>query len=251
MKVSFMSEKSRHKIYKSFENLDVYSICRSRGIEIDWILEAGCHDGTDTKSLAEFFLPNKYYAFEPDEVARLKAQSVIKDMNSLDIKLSHKGLSDTNSSKFLRYAAEGKGSGSTSLEDSGDDVVEVCRFDDEYEVILNNGLLWLDVEGHAIPALEGMELTLNRFVLARIEVQLHTRGEGFTQDYKQVAKLMKRAKLVPVFGPVYPGFFGDIIFIKSNLLTMHDKFRALTLKILMSSLHGYLYPALGKPQKYL
>jgi len=240
-------EKLRFKIYEFFGNLDIYTISDSRKIQIDWVLEAGCHDGTDTKALAEHFQPKKYFAFEPDEVARRKAQLILLDLNSYNVELSHKGLSNAESSKFLKYAAEGKGSGSTSLTDSGEVTVDVCRFDDEYEITWDNGLLWLDVEGHTVQALEGMHSALEKVVLARVEVQLHTRGIGFTQDFTQVVNIMKSVGLAPLFGPIHPGYFGDIIFVKRERLSNRDKIRSSVLKFAMYFFHLHCYPFLKKP----
>jgi FkbM family methyltransferase len=222
-------------------------ISSDRGIEIDWILEAGCHDGSDTYKLFSFYSPARYLAFEPDETARLKAKALFDEQKLRTIELYPTGLSSENTTKFLRYAATGKGSGSTHFSEVGEDLISVRVFDDHYKVHESSGLLWLDVEGHTIPALTGMVKSLHKISVARIEVQLHTRSKDFSQDFIEVIQLMKQASLVPVYGPIYPGFFGDIIFIKKTMLTFRDKARHYLLMLHMKFLHLFLYPRIKKP----
>ena len=107
--------------YSIFGNMDVVQITKRHKIDVTWILEAGCHDGSDSIELFEQLKPTRYLAFEPDKVARLKAQKLFK-MNQLsDIELYPVGLSNENTVKFLKYEAEGEGSGSTHFSDKGID----------------------------------------------------------------------------------------------------------------------------------
>lgn len=234
--------------YLIFNNLDVFEISSKRKMTFDCIIEAGCHDGSDSVQLNRFFNPSKYLAFEPDYVARERAKKLFKAMNIGTIELHNYGLSNTNSRKFLVYEAEGKGSGSTHISEDGEDAIEVKIFDDYFDSDLGVSLLWLDVEGHALQTLEGMRATLKNVSLARVETQLHTRNDYFKKDYTDVIKLMKRYSLYPIYGPIFPGFFGDFIFVHSKYMTPRDKFRSFSLLVHLKLLHQGLYPLLGKPK---
>ena len=233
--------------YKLFGELDVVAIAKKRGIKIDWILEAGCHDGSDSVILYQNFKPERYLAFEPDEAARTQAELAFKLSKVETIELHPFGLSNVNAKKYLKYEAEGKGSGSTHFADTGEDVVEIRVFDDHFTVHQQSGLLWLDVEGHTLQALDGMAVSLQQIVIARVEVQLHTRNKDFFQDFLEVTQVMLKMSLVPVYGPIYPGYFGDIIFVDSNLLKTKDKLRSKILWLLMKFLHLHFYPKINKP----
>jgi FkbM family methyltransferase len=233
--------------YRSFGNTDITKIAGDRKIKIDWILEAGCHNGSDTVNLVNLFDPIRYLAFEPDETARKQAMHALSHSKLHAIELYPFGLSNINSSKFLKYEAEGKGSGSTHIADTGEDHVEIRVFDDHFTVKEQSGLLWLDVEGHTLQVLDGMSSILQKIVIAKIEVQLHTRYKDFVQDFVEVAQIMQLARLLPVYGPIYPGYFGDIVFINTNLLRIRDKVRSKILWILLQFLHLYLYPKIRKP----
>jgi FkbM family methyltransferase len=234
-------------LYRFFGESDVVAIAKKRGINIDWVLEAGCHDGSDSVRLHENLHPERYLAFEPDETARTQAELTFA-LGKLDaIELYPYGLSNVNSMKYLKYEAEGKGSGSTHFADTGEDVVEIRVFDDHFNVHQSSGLLWLDVEGHTLQALDGMSISLQQIVIARVEVQLHTRSKDFIQDFLEVVKVMQKMSLIPVYGPIYPGYFGDIIFMDSNLLKTRDKLRSKFLRVLLKFLHLYFYPKIKKP----
>jgi FkbM family methyltransferase len=233
--------------YMTFGNMDVIKIANSRSIKVDWVLEAGCHDGSDTVELFKSLCPSRYLAFEPDETARIKAEQLFESHSLTGIELHPFGLSDSDRTVFLKYEAEGKGSGSTHFSDVGEDTVQICRFDKHFKIEQNSGLLWLDVEGHATQAIKGMSSNLKSIALARVEVQLHTRNGDFQQDFKEVIFLMRNASLIPIYGPIHPSFFGDIIFVRSSLLSMTDKIRSRLLMFHLYFLHAFLYPIINKP----
>ena len=240
-------KKIAYSYYEFFGELDVAYIAKKRQIKIDWILEAGCHDGSDSVELFKNFNPNRYLAFEPDETARVKASRLFSEKKLEKIELFPLGLSSNDERKFLKYEAEGKGSGSTHFSASGEDAVNVISFDEHFQVQENSGLLWLDVEGHALQALTGMTKSLHKIAIARVEVQLHKRDGDFPQDFIEIVELMKQVSLIPIFGPVYPGYFGDIIFVNRNLINIRDKARSKLLILQMNFLHLFLYPRINKP----
>ena len=227
--------------------MDVIQIAKSRSIDIDWILEAGCHDGSDTVTLESYFKPNRYLAFEPDETARVKAMKLLKTKELNHIELYPFGLSNKDTTTLLKYEAEGKGSGSTHFSETGEDSIEIRKFDNHFKILEKSGLLWLDVEGHAVQVLEGMSHCLELISIARIEVQLHTRSRDFVQDYKKVIQIMKESSLVPIYGPVHPSYFGDIVFMRSSQLSFRDKGRSKVLIANMYFFHSLLFPVLRKP----
>ena len=227
--------------------MDVIQIANDRMIQIDWILEAGCHDGSDSRILFNSFEPIRHLAFEPDETARTKAQALFKDENLQNIELYPFGLSNSDKRVFLKYEAEGKGSGSTHFSNEGEDSVRISVFDNHFEIFQKSGLLWLDVEGHAVQALEGMNKSLKLISIARVEVQLHTRNKEFEQDFYRVIQLMKNASLVPIYGPIHPSYFGDIVFVRSSELSYRDKIRSKFLLLNMYFFHSFLFPLLRKP----
>jgi FkbM family methyltransferase len=239
--------KAVNSYYQLLGNLDVVQIANDRLIQIDWILEAGCHDGSDSVELSNSFHPIRYLAFEPDKTARLKAAMTIEANQIENIELYPFGLSNVDKIVFLKYEAEGKGSGSTHFSDEGEDSVKICTFDNHFEIIEKNGLLWLDVEGHALQALEGMRKSLKSIAIARVEVQLHTRNKDFVRDFKRIIRLMKSASLVPIYGPVHPSHFGDIIFARSSQLSFRDKVRGRFLLLNIHFFHSLLFPLLRKP----
>lgn len=236
-----------YKYYQYMGNLDVIKIAKRRSIDIDWILEAGCHNGSDTVVLSNYLQPDRYLAFEPDEIARVKALKLLKAHGIDSIELYPFGLSNMDTETFLKYEAEGEGSGSTHFSTSGEVSVEIRKFGDHYNVVEKSGLLWLDVEGHAVQALEGMGASLKLISLARIEVQIHTKSEEFIQDYKKVIQIMKESSLIPIYGPVHPSYFGDIIFVRSSKLSFGDKARSELLLLNMFFFHSLLFPLLRKP----
>ena len=70
--------KKFNKFYNAFSNPGLLAVAQKRLIDYQWVIEAGCHDGTDTLKFLE--MPNvvKIYAFEPDEIAANKAEAKFK-----------------------------------------------------------------------------------------------------------------------------------------------------------------------------
>ena len=234
--------------YRFWSERQLFSIAEANKINVSWIVEAGCHDGTDTVELNRRFNPINYFAFEPDPVAHLRAREVIKSKSLTNVTLFEEGLGDTNSTKFLNYLAAGKGSGSTFLSEHGEEQVSISRLDDKLPANLKSGgLLWLDVEGHTIDALSGMLITLKKIDIAKVEVQLHSRKDNFKQDFAEVLNIFQQAGMVPLYGPLHPGYFGDIIFIRGSLLSLLARLRSKFLLAQLLILHTYIYPAMGKP----
>jgi hypothetical protein len=112
----------------------------------------------------------------------------------------------------------------------------------------SNGLLWLDVEGNAISALQGMKETLNKFTIAKIEVEFHNMSLSRIQNFKEVISLMKQSDFKVVKSDIRPGFFGDLLFVTEDNLGFMDSVKSALVTWSTFFLHGFLYPILKKPK---
>ena len=235
--------------YKVISATDLRAIANRHSIEIGWIVEAGCHDGTDTLILLQEFPNSKIVAFEPDPISRSKADERFKTLPKEQVELHPFGLSNEESAKFLNYVDNLKGNGTSSISESGIDGVQTVTLDAFRSFPSNGGLLWLDVEGHAVNALLGMVETLKGIDLAKIEIQMHQKSSQRKQDYLEVLGMMAERGLIPTHVPLHPGFFGDIYFVRRELVGTSTRIRAYLLTFQMKMLHGLIYPLLGKPSK--
>ena len=234
--------------YRKCSSGDLLKIAEKYSIQVSWIIEAGCHDGSDTVEMAKRFPNAQVYAFEPDPKSREKAELRFKTDQGNTIELFPYGLSDRKCSKFLSYVNSEKGNGTSSISMYGTDSVELIRLDDFISLPSNSGLLWLDVEGHAESALKGMVRTLKRINLAKIEIQMHQKSEQRPQDFEEVSRIMIEAGLIPIFGPIHPGYFGDMYFVRSNSVGLVGKIKSNFIRLQMWLLHKHIYPLLNKPR---
>jgi FkbM family methyltransferase len=218
-----------------------------RGINISWVVEAGCHDGEDTLRINHSLKPSRIIAFEPDEHARLRASKAY-GANNLDVELHNFGLSDKNSTLFLNFLNGEEGTGSTYLAETGSSSVEVRRLNDLNLQLGYGGMLWLDVEGHAVQALRGSSNYLDNLAVAKVEIQMHKMSDARVADYYEVNQIMLAHGLIPVRVPIYPGFFGDVIYLNRKELKFLDRFWSAALIFQMKVLHGFVYPLLGLPK---
>jgi FkbM family methyltransferase len=237
----------RELYYNFVGNPDIIKYVRQRGMDISWVIEAGCHDGQDTLKINQLLQPSRIIAFEPDSRARLLATKAYAE-NNLDVELHNFGLSDKNSSLYLNFLNGEEGTGSTYLAQTGSKSVEVKRFNDLNLNLGYGGMLWLDVEGHAVQALSGASDSLGNLAIAKVEIQMHKMSESRVADYWEVNQLMHTHGLIPVRVPIYPGFFGDVIYLNKKESKLLDRLWSYTLVFQMKILHGFVYPALRKPK---
>lgn len=149
---------------------------------------------------------------------------------------------------FLNFLNGEEGTGSTYLADTGSSSVEVRRLNDLNLNLSYGGMLWLDVEGHAVQALRGASDCLDKLAVAKVEIQMHKMSDARKADYFEVNKIMLSHGLIPVRVPIYPGFFGDVIYVNMKELTFVDRLWSTALIFQMKVLHGFVYPLLGKPK---
>jgi FkbM family methyltransferase len=238
--------KSLNSYYKMVGDSDVLNIALKYGVKIEWVVEAGCHDGTDTLLINSKLNPSRIYAFEPDPSAIARAQALF-DGSLNNVSLFPFGLSNENRVLYFKFPEDIEGTGLTILSTEGDISVPVKRFDDVVQDLNFGGLLWLDVEGHAVKALQGARNMLPLLSLAKIEVQMHDMNNLRREDFFEVYRIMRAAGLKPLYAPIHPGYFGDVVFVNKRLMTRIQNLYSRFLYLQMFLLHKIVYPLLGKP----
>lgn len=241
-----------NRFYRAFGEPHFFQVVSQLGFELQWAVEAGCHDGKDTRRLIEEFGMSKVFAFEPDEVARSRAAIELSSYLNSVVDLSSAGLSDVTQKGYLRPSAElGDGSSQVSVE-AGNELnvttIDLVRLDDINVSSSSNGLYWLDVEGHALEALIGSANTLRAIDVAKIEVQMHQMGAYRRADALAVIRSCRRAGLIPLWMPIHPGYFGDIYFFRKSKLSNYQVFKSFLKFGIFFFLHRFVYPVLGKPK---
>jgi FkbM family methyltransferase len=196
--------------------------------------------------LANSLQPKRILAFEPDPTARSKAQELFLRSN-LKVELHDFALSNTNSTMYMNFLDGEEGSGSTYIGRSGQTPVRVRRIDSLDLSLEFGGALWLDVEGHAVQVLQGASNIFAKLKVAKVEVQMHDMHESRCSDLFQVNKLMKSQGLIPIRGPLFPGFFGDVIYVNRRETTTVLKIWSNFLLFQLHFLHRIIYPVLNKP----
>lgn len=244
-------------IYNKLGNPNLFEIVKKHKLNFNFCIEAGCHDGSDSLIILEELKPKKYYAFEPDQEAYVKAAYKLEKFGGkrrffdTEIEIFNKGLSAKSGIWYLQPTTN-PGDGNSVLvskENIGAYPVEVTSLDMAIDSDLLNGFLWLDVEGHAAEVLIGAQKILKNILLAKIEVQMHTIKEIIKlADAFKVIKILKASGLVPIFMPCHPGYFGDIYFIRKNLISVPYRMYSFSLLFLFTLLHRSIYPLLNKPK---
>ncbi len=233
--------------YNLIGDSDIIKYLLKKDIKISWVVEAGCHDGEDTLIINRSLKPFRIIAFEPDEHARLRANNTYA-ANDLDVELHDFGLSNKNSELFLNFLNGEEGTGSSYLAESGSRSVVVRRLNDLNLNLDYGGMLWLDVEGHAVQALNGASDYISNLAAAKIEIQMHKMSDSRVADYFEVNQIMLAHGLIPVRVPIYPGYFGDVIYLNKKEANFFDQIWSKVLVFQMKVLHGFVYSVLGLPK---
>ena len=244
------------EIYNLFSNPGFLNYINSNHLDTSWLIEAGCHDGTDTLKFLADQRFRRIFAFEPDpESFELASQNLVdhRDRVSLQqIALMHYPVS------IKAHPWEGRfGTGSTIFEPILD-LENSCTKDGNLmascldEIIPNlegKGALWLDVEGSALLVLQGASRVLDQIIIAQIEIDMHNQSKERQGNYLAILKLMKEHRFSLVAAPIHPGYFGDALFVKNELEGVLMKIRSYLLYSTMKILHSFVYPLLRKPKK--
>jgi FkbM family methyltransferase len=238
------------RIYLKYGESDFLSNVKDLGIDIEFVVEAGCHDGSDTLKILNELKPLNLFAFEPDSSAFELAALVLKNQSRSNIYLYPYALSDFEGDIYIDFLQQSEGQGiSTVSLYRGDIVVQAKKLDTVIGDISGAGVLWLDVEGHAVKVLKGAQSSLRHFVAAKIEVQMHSISDTKPKDFMSVLRIMKESGLYPTQVPLHPGFSADMVFVRDEYLTKRQRAASKMLEFLMLFLHNSVYPALGKPNK--
>lgn len=243
-----------NKYYQYSLGPDILVIIEKLNLKLDFVIEAGCHDGTDTERFLNHLKNVKVYAFEPDSRVRVKAEKKLARFVPERLSISPYALSNFGGEAFLVYERFSSdrtqiASGATRISNQGDEVVETRELDKILTTQLQSGLLWLDVEGQSVQVLSGATKTLKKIVVAKIEIQMHYTGPGRNADLFHVIDIMKQSGLIPVYGPLHPGYFGDLIFIRSSAIGFRYKLKSFWINSQLLILHKLIYPCLNKPKR--
>lgn len=223
----------------------------SQDCHFRWVIEAGCHSASDTLKLAAYPQFELFYLFEPDPVSYRNA---LKNLGSLDVSryvIRQVALAD-KSAKFNLVsdgALGGEGSLITESNSSSvSEVVDAVALDDLIErEPVRDGLLWLDVEGFAHPALKGGLKTLDLVAAAKIEVEFADMNLYRKSNYMKVMKLMSKKGFILKKANLNPCFFGDFLFLHRSKLSFLQRAKGISLRYTVLFLHGFLYRIMRKP----
>ena len=235
-----------HSVSSLFETL------KTLGIRTDWVIEAGCHNGSDSKEMIEDFGIRQIYGFEPDNFARLAAEKLLEKYLDKKITISPFALMNENAIFGLSYVGE-PGNGSTQVRDlsisSSKYMVNCIRLDDLKITEKTLGLMWLDVEGAATDVILGGIETLKSLAALKIEVEFHDMSNVRMANFRTVIKMLKKQDFSIWKCDIHPGYFGDILFIRRSLIPIKWRLISNLNEFLVISLHSFLYPAINRPTR--
>lgn len=244
-----------NRVYAKFANPGLLLVANKEKLDFEWVIEAGCHNGSDTLKFLD--LPNvrKVYAFEPDAWAADIAEA---KFNSHRTRVELKRLALMDQTGFVEICSPtgrfGDGSSTVgqfkSIASSysvNSKVIRCTTLDRELQNLVGCGLLWLDVEGSAAQVLTGAFTVLEKVKLIQVEVELHSSRRGFA-NFAKVHWILTKTNFSILYAPLHPGFFGDAVYVKTNQMTVLGKIRSLLLEGLYLLLHLIIYPLIGKPK---
>ena len=243
------------KFYARYSSPGLLKVASERNIDFEWVIEAGCHDGTDTATFLN--LPNvkKVFAFEPDDVAADKAEARFA---SFQERVELKRLALMDRSGFIEVTSPtgnfGDGTSVTSNfksvrpdSEESQNFLACSTLDLELPNLVGYGLLWLDVEGSAASVLNGSLKTLSSVTLIQVEVDTHT-SKFRKANFSKVDQILSKSQFSLIYGPLHPGYFGDAIYLKNDYLTRSERLRSLALKQLYLTVHLFIFPLLRRPR---
>jgi len=245
-------------IYASVSNPGLISYIQSKDLNTEYVIEAGCHDGSDTIKFLSGKRFKKIFAFEPDSVAFNLATKnlsgyldrvVLKQLILMDKSgqvLAHPlhGEFGSGSTIFTPVAAFSKSKGTINP-------IGVSCLDDEVPNQGGSGALWLDVEGAALLVLQGASRVLKQIIVAQIEIDMHIQSGQRLSNYRGIVRLMKAQGFNLVAAPIHPGYFGDALFVKLEFQNIPDRIRSFFLQFTFIALHSVIYPLLRKPKNLI
>lgn len=231
---------------------EFFGLIDDLGIKVRWGIEAGCHDGSDTKEMIELHGVELIYAFEPDDSARLAAERNLSKYIGSRVELSPLALMDKPGLVAIDYLGS-PGSGSTQVRSEvshSEGLIQAIRLDD-YPVNMDfGGFFWLDVEGVAVEVLSGSLETLKRISVIKREVEFHDMSDSRKSSFRRVFDLLTGSGFVIWKCDINPGYFGDVFFVRKKHLARSQVLKARAVYFLVLLIRSYIYPWLGKPQDF-
>jgi FkbM family methyltransferase len=243
-----------NRIYIKYSNPGLIKLAHQKRIDFEWVIEAGCHDGSDTLKFLEIPTIKKIYAFEPDEVAADKAEDKFKTHGER-VELRRMALMDLPGIIEIKSPTGAFGDGTSIVSKLNTDskgmnspskYLNCSNLDSELQYLNGNGVMWLDVEGAAAHVLTGSTRVLSSVSLIQVEVEMHN-SEHRKTDFVKVDRILKKSKFSLIYAPIHPGYFGDAVYLKTSYLSFIERFRSTLLTCLYLLLHKIIYPAIGKP----
>jgi FkbM family methyltransferase len=248
-------KKIRYIIYDFFKVPNIIDFISTQNLKIEWVVEAGCHDGSDTIRFLEIPSVRRIYAFEPDKIARQRAELKCATLiQNGAIVISPFALAKENRDLQVLGNAGEFGTGSTQITEisegsfTGANLIQGRRLDETPVLESGEGLLWLDVEGSALDALEGGSAILKRFALIQVEVEFQDMWGRRKRNFDTVIRFLEGYGFSLIKAPVYPGLFGDLLFARNPEKKLPLQVRSWILKGILKTIHVYLYPITHKDE---
>lgn len=241
-------------MYTRLASPGLVQMIKSHSLAISWIVEAGCHNGSDSLTLLQLNDEVVIHAFEPDSVAFAAA---VKNVSSSRFQLSRFALMDRDGVARIIPLNSSFGTGSSIVKfgEPGEfenvdreDLIQCRRLDGlDISSSQGRGAFWIDVEGAEIELVKGAIETLKKVDVIQIEVVLHDMSNTRRATWRQLNRLLRGSGFALCYAPVHPGYFGDCIYVRNTCLSFHSKLKAIYLHSIMTILHCWVYPILRKP----
>jgi FkbM family methyltransferase len=251
----------------------LFSLLQEIGIEINFVIEAGSHHGTDSLDLLAQKSVRRIFCFEPNPhsvtIFKENFYSISRDRYFL----FNFGLANVSKKARLFIPQIDLGgfsnneAGTSSLNenwarsDGSSFEIDLVALDEflskDYEKYFFGlqacqGMLWLDVEGSALSALNGMKETLKRISIAKIELEYAKQpGQWESRTIFQIIKLMFASGFLPFSGYLHPISRGDMIFLRTRLMSPITIFKCLRYLVLVLLFYWMIYPIRQFFRKYL
>lgn len=238
------------------------------GITIEFVIEAGAHDGSDSIKLVNLSKVSRIFCFEPNPYTYKILENRLREFKEPEHFVYQLGLFESNLESelfFPKIDLGGNGeklAGTTSLskswgKSSGQSTpIKLVALDDflkkDYDNLIHKhkrscGLLWLDVEGFSLEALKGMPKFLGLISFAKIEVEYGSQpGQWEHRTIFKVTRLMMRHGFLPISGYLHPLTRGDCVYVKTLYLPIMVKIKSIIYLTLMHIFYGLIYPIRSK-----
>jgi len=210
-----------------------------KNIHLDLVIEAGAHDGKNTRKLVKLFPDKRFVLIEPDN-AWVDELTSIRD----DIQVVNCALGDKNTTLYL-YSPFEQGSFSGNLVASEKilsnlflyGTTESRTLDSLQVEKFSSGLIWMNIMGSTHQVLLGSKLKLKSIEISIINVNFRKMYDGRESNFFRVLLLCLRSGMMPIYIELNRKNFGWLVCIKSKQLNFLEKLKSGILLLLGGSLH--------------